>query len=114
MAFEIRRRFPLAVFVPYGDKLRVVRRGKRHKLIGCLQTACKILEERTQRALLTGGRRVARGWRATFGIIRITVADIISCRGRSADNREFGVSGPDRECLADSLSYNGRGIAIHW
>ena len=51
---------------------------------------------------------------ASCGILRIAVADIISCRGSSADNREFGVFGPDREYVAGSLSYHCRRIAVHW
>ena len=42
-------------------------------------------------------------------IIRIAVADITPCRGR-----EFGIFSPDRKCLADSLSYHCRGIAMYW
>ena len=99
--------------IPYRDILRFVRRGKRHKLVGWLQPAGNILEERAQRALLTGGRGVARGFRASCGIIRIAVADIISCRGSSADNRDFAVFSPERDCVADSLSYHWRRIAIH-
>src|SRR6202521_3336843 len=97
----------------YRDILCFVRRGKRYPLIGWLQPAGNILEERAQRALLPGGRRVARGWRASCGIIRIAVADIISCCGSSADNREFGVLSKDREYFAGSLSYHCRRIAVH-
>src|SRR5580700_844546 len=114
MAFEIHRRFPMAVMIPYRAKLRFVRRGQRHKLIGWLQPAGNILEEGAQRALLTGGRGVAQGFRARCGIIRIAAANIISCRGRSADNRDFAVLCPERDSVADSLSYHCRRIAVHW
>ena len=53
--------------IPYRDKLRFVRRRQGHKVIAVLQRAGNILEERAQRFLLTGSRRVARGFRATYG-----------------------------------------------
>ena len=100
--------------IPYRDKLRFVRRRQGHKVIAVLQRAGNILEERAQRFLLTGSRRVARGFRATYGIIRIAVSDIISRRGSGADNCDFAVFSPERECVADSLSYYFSRIATHW
>jgi len=104
----------MAVMLPYRGKIRFVRWGQRHKLIGLLQPAGNILEEGAQRALLTGGRGIASGLRARCGIIRIAGADIISRRGRSAYNRDFAVLSPERDGVADSLSYHCRRIAIHW
>src|SRR5579862_641801 len=104
----------MAVLTPDRAKLRFVRRGQRDKLIGRLQTAGNILKQGAQRALLTSGRGVARRFRASCGIIRIAVADIISCRGRTADNRDFAVLSPESDSVADSLSYHFRRIAIHW
>ena len=105
----------MAVTIPSRAKLRFVRRGQRHKLIGWLQPAGNILEEGAQRALLTVGER---------------------CRPRVQGKLQ---DRPDRRCrynflprgevltivispssvqsansIADSLSYHCRRIAIHW
>ena len=82
--------------------------------MSCLETAGDILVQCAQRALLTVGRRVARGWRASCGIIRIAIADVISCPGTIVDDGDFAVLRPNREYLADSLCYHFLRIAIHW